>query len=137
VGLVVIDAPLPHDPRADGAQSSAILASVWTSVKRHDSAPATASARSGQGGIWVPGQEQVRRAVVDEGGIGQPLHGPAPGPGMPERAPRGQQVGVLLVELVLEAAGGALALDRKGQRAVGAFIGYPIGEVGHVLVPDP
>ena len=104
---------------------------------RHDSAPTTAPAGSGQGRIWVPGHEAVRRAVVNEGVISQPLHGPAPGPGVPERGPRWQQVRVFLVELVFEAAEGALALDRTGQPAPGTFIGYPIGEVGHVLVPDP
>ena len=44
---------------------------------------------------------------------------------------------MLLVELVFEPAEGSLALDRTCQPAPGTFIGYPIGEVGHVLVPDP
>src|SRR5262249_42479227 len=44
------------------------------------SAPVTASTGSRQGGIWVPGQEAIRRAVVNEGVISQPLHGPASGP---------------------------------------------------------
>ena len=104
---------------------------------RHDSAPVTASAASGQGGIWVPGQEAVRIAVVNEGVISQPLHGPSPGPGVPERVSRWQQVWVLPVELVFEPAEGSLALDRPCQPAPGPFVGYPIGEVGHVLVPDP
>jgi hypothetical protein len=92
----------------------------------------TASTSSRQGGIWVPGQEAIRRAVVNEGVISQPLHGPAPGPGIPERMPRWQQVRMFLVELVFEAAEGSLALDRTCQPAPGTFIGYPIGEVGHV-----
>jgi hypothetical protein len=41
------------------------------------------------------------------------------------------------VELVFEAAEGSLAPDRTCQPAPGTFIGYPVGEVGHVLVPDP
>ena len=44
---------------------------------RPDSAPTTASAGSGQGETWVPGQEPVRRAVVNEGFVSQPLYGPA------------------------------------------------------------
>jgi hypothetical protein len=44
---------------------------------------------------------------------------------------------MLLVELVFEAAEGSLAPDRTCQPAPGTFICYPIGEVGHVLVPDP
>jgi hypothetical protein len=44
---------------------------------------------------------------------------------------------MLLVELVFEPAEGSLAPDRTCQPAPGTFIGYPIGEVGHVLVPDP
>src|SRR5579859_7058426 len=102
--------------------------------QRHDRAPVTASTGSGQGGIWVPGQEAIRRAAVNEGVISQPLHGPAPGPGVPERVPHWQQVRVLLVELVFEPAEGPLALDRTGQPAPGTFIGYPLGEVGHVLI---
>jgi len=50
--------------------------STSITAARH-SAPTTASAGSGQGGIWVPGQEPVRRAVVNEGFISQPLQGPA------------------------------------------------------------
>jgi hypothetical protein len=41
------------------------------------------------------------------------------------------------VELALEAAKGAFALDGPCQPAPGAFIGDGFGEVGHVLIPDP
>jgi hypothetical protein len=85
----------------------------------------------------VPGQEAIRRAVVNEAVISQPLHGPAPGPGIPERVPRWQQIRILLAELVFEPAEGSLALDRTCQPAPGTFIAYPHGEVGHVLVPGP
>jgi hypothetical protein len=61
-----------------------------------------ASTGSGQGGIWVPGQEAIRRAVVNEGVISQPLHGPAPGPGVPERVPRLAAGPVLLVSSSLK-----------------------------------
>jgi hypothetical protein len=105
--------------------------------KSRHSAPVRASPGSGQGGIWVPGQEAVRRVVVNEGVVSQPLDGPAPGPGVPERVPRWQQARMLLVELAFEAAEGSLAPDRMCQPAPGTFIGDPIGEVGHVLVPDP
>ena len=44
---------------------------------------------------------------------------------------------MFLVELIFEPAEGSLALDRTCQPVPGAFIGYPVGEVGHVLVPDP
>jgi hypothetical protein len=84
----------------------------------------------------VPGQEAIRGAVVNQGILSQPLHGPAPGPGAPKGIPRRQKIRMLLVELVSEPAEGSLALDRTCQPAPGTFIGYPIGEVGHVLVPD-
>jgi len=57
--------------------------------------------------------------------------------GVPEDIPGRQQVWVFLMEFVFEPAEGTLALDRAGQPAPGVFIGYPISEVGHVLVPDP
>ena len=85
----------------------------------------------------MAGKEAVRRAVVNERVISEPLHGPAPGPGVPEGVPRWQQVRVFLVEFVFEPAEGSLALDRPCQPATGALIGYCVGEVGHVLVPDP
>jgi hypothetical protein len=85
----------------------------------------------------VAGKETVRGAVVDERVVSQPLRGPAPGPGVPELIPRWQQVPALLVEFIFEPAEGSLALDSPCQSAPGAFIGYPVGEVGHVLVPDP
>jgi hypothetical protein len=44
---------------------------------------------------------------------------------------------MLFVELVFEPAERSLALDSAGQPAPGAFLGYSVGEVGHVLVPDP
>jgi len=67
----------------------------------------------------------------------QPLGGPSLGAYIAERVPRWQQVWILLVELVLEAAEGAFALDGPCQPAPGAFIGKSFGKVGHVLVPDP
>ena len=48
-----------------------------------------------------------------------------------------QQVRMFLVEFVFEPAEGPLALDSPCQPAPGALIGDPVGEVGHVLVPDP
>jgi hypothetical protein len=41
------------------------------------------------------------------------------------------------VEFIFEPAEGSLALDGPRQSAPGAFIGNLLGEVGHVLVPDP
>jgi hypothetical protein len=74
---------------------------------------------------------------VDEGVISEPLRGAAPGTGVPERILRCQQVGVLLVELVLEPADGSLALKGACQPAPGVLIGNSGGEAGHILVPDP
>jgi hypothetical protein len=85
-----------------------------------DSAPVMSPTRgSGQGPIWVRGRETVRRAVVNEGVISQPSHGPAPGPGVPERSPHWKQIRVSLVELVFEPAKGSLAVDSRGQPAPG------------------
>jgi hypothetical protein len=92
---------------------------------------------SGQGGIWVPVEKAIRRVVIDERVISEPLHGTAPGPGIPERVPHWQQARILLVWLVFEPAEGSLALDSTCQPALGALIGYSVCEVGHVLVPDP
>jgi hypothetical protein len=85
----------------------------------------------------VPVKEAIRGVVINEGVISQPLHGPALGPGVPEGVPGGQQVGMLFVELVFEPAEGSLALDSPCQPAPGALIGDSVGEVGHVLIPDP
>ena len=52
---------------------------------------ATRESRGGQGraGSGFSGQEAIRAAVIDEGGVvSQPLHGAAPGPGVAERVPR-------------------------------------------------
>ena len=53
-------------------------------------------------GIGVAGQESGCRLVVDEGVIGEPLDGAAPGTGIAEGVPGWQQVRVLLVELSLK-----------------------------------
>jgi hypothetical protein len=49
----------------------------------------------------------------------------------------GSRPRMLFAEFVLEPAEGSLALESPCQPAPGAFIGDPVGEVGHVLVPDP
>jgi uncharacterized protein YbjT (DUF2867 family) len=65
----------------------------------------------------VVGQETTGDIVVDEWIVGQPLDGPALGADFAECVPRWQEVWVLLVELVLETAEGAFALDGAGQPA--------------------
>jgi len=52
---------------------------------------------SGQGGIWVPVKKATRRVVINERVISEPLHGTAPGAGIPEGVPHWQQVRTLLV----------------------------------------
>ena len=99
--------------------------------------PPAASRNPGQIGIWMASQEAAGGIVIDERVAGQPLDGPAPGADIAERVPRWQQAWMLIVELVLEAAEGTFALDGPRQPASGAFIGNGLGEVGHVLVPDP
>jgi hypothetical protein len=71
----------------------------------------------------MAGQEAAGGIVVDEGIVGQPLDGAALGADIAERVPGRQQVRILVVELVFEAAEGAFALDGPGQPARGAFIG--------------
>src|SRR5262249_57425333 len=95
------------------------------------------SRASGQCGIWVPGQETRRGVVVNERVISEPLHGPPPGTGILEGVPDWQQVRILLMEFVFEPAEGSLALDSACQPAPGARTGDSVGEVGHVLIPDP
>jgi hypothetical protein len=51
--------------------------------------------------------------------------------------PHWQQARILLVEFAFDAAEGTPAPDRPGQPAPGTFTGDPVGETGHVLVPDP
>jgi len=60
-----------------------------------------ASAGPVQIGIGVAGQESGCRLVVDEGVIGQPLDGAAPGTGTAEDGPGWQQV---IIEALLLAA---------------------------------
>ena len=71
----------------------------------------------------MAGQEAAGGIVIDERIVGQPLDGPALGAGVAECVPRWQQVRILLVELVFEAAEGAFALDGPCQPAPGTFIG--------------
>jgi hypothetical protein len=92
---------------------------------------------SGQSSVRVGGKETVCRAVVDERVVSQPLHGTAAGPGIPEGVPGRQQARMFFVEFVFEPAEGSLALDSPCQPAPGALIGDSVGEVGHVLIPDP
>jgi len=56
-------------------------------------------------------QKAAGSIVVDERIVGQLLDGAALGADIAERVPRWQQVRILIVELVLEAAKGAFALD--------------------------
>src|SRR5262249_51562156 len=92
---------------------------------------------SGQVRIWVAGQEAAGSVVVDQQVIGEPLNSTALGADVAEGVPRRHQFWILLVELVLEMAEGSFALDGQCQPAPGAFISDCVGEVGHVLVPDP
>src|SRR5450755_5046704 len=96
-----------------------------------------ASSCSGQVGVWMTGQEAAGSIVIDKRSAGQPLDGPSLGAHIAERVPRWQQVRILLVQFVLEAAEGAFALEGPCQPAPSTFIGKSSGEVGHVLVPDP
>ena len=93
--------------------------------------------RSGQDGICVPVKEATRRIGIDERTIGQPLHGAAPGAGIPEGVPGRQQVRVLLMELIFEPAEGPLALDSPRQPPPGSLICDSVGKVSHILIPDP
>ena len=73
-----------------------------------------ASRGSGQIRVRMVGQEAAGSVVIDERVVGQPLDRPALGAGIAERVPRWQQIRILLVEFVLEAAEGAFALDGPG-----------------------
>jgi hypothetical protein len=72
---------------------------------------------SGHGGIWVPVKEAILGVIINERVISEPLHGTAPGTGVPEAVPHWQQVRILLVELVFEPAEGSPALDSACQPA--------------------
>lgn len=74
--------------------------------------------------------------VVDERVVDEPVDRAALGAGLAEGVPRGQQVRILLVQHVFETTKGALALNGSRQPASGSVIAGPLGEVGHVLVPD-
>jgi hypothetical protein len=67
----------------------------------------------------MAGQEAAGSVVIDERIAGRPSDGPAPGADIAERVPRWQQVWILIVELVPEAAEGAVALDGPCQSAPG------------------
>jgi hypothetical protein len=66
----------------------------------------------------MAGQEAAG-IVVDERIVGRPSDGPAPGADIAERVPRWQQVRILIVEFVPEAAKGAFALDGPCRSAPG------------------
>jgi hypothetical protein len=67
----------------------------------------------------MAGREAAGGVVIDERVAGRPSDGPAAGADIAERVPRWQQVRVLIVELVAEAAEGAVALDGRCRSAPG------------------
>src|SRR5215469_44149 len=73
--------------------------------------------------------------VIDQPLVEEPLDGAALRPRIPKRLPGRHQVGVLLVQLVLEPSEGAAAADRPTQPTPGAVIADPLDEVEHVSVP--
>ena len=81
--------------------------------------------------------EAIRSIGINERVIGQPLHSAPPGAGDPECLPGRQQVRVLLVELIFKPAKGSLALNSPCQPEPGTLIRDPVGEVSHILIPDP
>jgi hypothetical protein len=83
------------------------------------------------------GHEAAGAVIIDQRIVGEPSDGATLGAGIAERVPRRQQVRILSVQLIFEAAESALALDGPREPASGPFIGDGFGEVGHVLVPDP
>jgi hypothetical protein len=57
-----------------------------------------------EAGIWVVGRELLRRAVVDESVVKQPLDGSALGSSIAQGVPRRDQFGVVFIEFVLESS---------------------------------
>ena len=74
---------------------------------------------SGQFGIGMVVEEAISGVLIDEPVVEQPLDGAALGAVVAEGVPDREQLGVLLVKLVLEPAEGAPALDGAAE-AVGA-----------------
>ncbi|MGH3431723.1 MAG: hypothetical protein ACRDQB_02690 [Thermocrispum sp.] len=64
------------------------------------------------------GRELLRGAVVDESVVKQPLDSPALGSNITQGAPRRNQIGVVLIELVLESSERHLARSRVDQPSV-------------------
>src|SRR5580658_736057 len=89
---------------------------------------------SPHGGFRVLVEEARDRVVADERVAGEPLDRATVVRGVAEGVPPRQQVRVLLSQLGLEPAEGALALDSPRQSPPSSLVADPIGEVGHVRV---
>ena len=91
----------------------------------------------GTGGSRCARDNRSAVASSDELLVEEPLDGATPCPRRPERLPDAHQLGVLLVQLVPEPPEGAASVEGAQQAARGALVGQPLGEVDHVVVPDP
>ena len=116
---------------------------LGTTDQRQMCAPAVVEIvdRRERGELWhvrigVVGEKPGGCVVVDERVVDKPVDRAALGAGLAEGVPRRQQVRMLLVQHVFETTKGALALNRSHQPASGLVIADPLGELGHVLVPD-
>jgi hypothetical protein len=90
---------------------------------------------SREAGIWVVGHELLRSAFVDESLVEQPLDGPALGSNITQGVPRRNQLGVSLIDLVLESSKRSPPLQRLSQVSPDDAVADALSEVGHVLKP--
>jgi len=91
---------------------------------------------SGETGLWVVGRELLSGVLVDEALIQKPIDGAVLGSKVTEGVPRRDQLGMVLIELVLEPAKRSRPLKRRGQALSSRTVADAPSEVGHVLIPD-
>ena len=80
--------------------------------------------------------ELLGRAVIDELLVQQPVNGALVGSSIPEGVPRRDEVGMMVIDLGLEASERFSPLKRVLQASPGRDVADAVSEVGHVLVPD-
>lgn len=81
-------------------------------------------------------QEMLAGRLIDEPLVQQLFHGSPLGPRVTEGLPHRHQIRVLLIKLVPESAKSSPTSDSPRQPPPGGVVTDPVGEIGHVLVPD-
>ena len=90
----------------------------------------------GRSGTGLSLMNRCAAGCLDESLVHQPLDSPDSGPGVTHPLPGRDQVGLMVVQLVLEPPERSLPLQRRAQASGSCPVADALGEVDHVLIPD-